>query len=59
MKTLLRLTLPLLIAASAFAGSVSPDFKVTNPATPVRVMIQLATPPSLSNLSADQIVWGE
>src|SRR6516165_4458463 len=54
MKTLLRLSLPLLIAAYAFAGTVSPDFKAGNPATPVRVMIQLVTPPSLGNLSTLQ-----
>src|SRR5215471_17597203 len=54
MKTLLRLTLPLFVAVYAFAGSVSPDFKVTNPGTPVRVMIQLTNPPSLANFSTLQ-----
>src|SRR5579883_683614 len=54
MKKLLQLTSLALLATCAFAGTVSPDFQVTNPLAPVKVIIQLNTPPTPVNLSVMQ-----
>src|SRR5690349_17835464 len=53
MKISLRLSLSLLLTSlCAFAGTVSPDFKVTNPSTPVRVVVQFDKSPALTLLAA-------
>src|SRR5450756_2490817 len=45
-KRKFKLALALSVAGCAFAGQVSPDFRVTNPATKVDVVVQFSGTPT-------------
>src|SRR4051794_4133917 len=52
----LRIVSSLMIATGcALAGSVSADFKVTNPSTPVRVLVQFDSAPAVALMT--QLGW--